>query len=330
MNQKLKKLDAISITQLYDTELMPKAPIIDKLLFEGVYLFVGAPKVGKSFFVSQLAHHISKGIPLFGHNVRQCDVLYLAFEDTLSRLQGRFSQMFGLESNDHLFLTTESTTIHYGLGTQLLEHIKNHPDAKFIIIDTLQKIREISTECNYSSDYDAVTKLKDLAEQYNICIILVHHTRKQEASDCFDLISGTNGLLGAADGAFVLQKEKRTANKATLDIVGRDQPDQRMYLEFDRQHCIWNFVKSDCELWKEPTDPLLESISEFISEHKSWSGTATELIKDLSPTDISPNVLSRKLNVLSGRLLNDYNIIYHSTRTSDKRLINLSQKGGKC
>mgnify|MGYP002514166967 CR=1 FL=1 len=35
------------------------------------------------------------------------------------------------------------------------------------------------------------------------------------------MISGTNGLLGAADGAFLLQKEKRTAKTATLDISGR-------------------------------------------------------------------------------------------------------------
>ncbi|MCD7776978.1 MAG: helicase RepA family protein, partial [Clostridiales bacterium] len=253
---KLKNLNAISVTQLFDTELMPKAPIIDKLLFEGVYLFVGAPKVGKSFFVFQLAHNISNGIPLFWYNVHQCDVLYLALEDTLSRLQGRLSQMFGVEeSDDHLFLATEATTIRFGLDIQLLEHIKNHLNTKVIIIDTLQKIREINTEYNYSTDYDAITKLKALAEQYNLCIILVHHTRKQESSDCFDLISGTNGLLGAADGAFVLQKEKRTANRATLDIVGRDQPDQRMYLEFDRQHCLWTFIKSDCELWKEPVDP---------------------------------------------------------------------------
>ena len=35
--------------------------------------------------------------------------------------------------------------------------------------------------------------------------------------DKFDMISGTNGLSGAADGAFLLQKEKRTDGTATLD-----------------------------------------------------------------------------------------------------------------
>ena len=40
------------------------------------------------------------------------------------------------------------------------------------------------------------------------------------------MISGTSGLLGAADGAFLLQKEKRTGNAATLEVSGRDQQDQ--------------------------------------------------------------------------------------------------------
>lgn len=53
-------------------------------------------------------------------------------------------------------------------------------------------------------------------------MLLVHHTRKQQADDSFDRISGTNGLLGAADGAFILEKEKRTSNTASLEVSGRD------------------------------------------------------------------------------------------------------------
>ena len=55
-------------------------------------------------------------------------------------------------------------------------------------------------------------------------LLVVHHTRKLESKDSFDMISGTNGLLGAADGAFIMHKKKRTDNTAVMDIVGRDQP----------------------------------------------------------------------------------------------------------
>ena len=63
-----------------------------------------------------------------------------------------------------------------------------------------------------------------------ITMLIVHHTRKLEADDKFDMIAGTNGLLGAADGGFVLYKEKRTSNAAILDATGRDQEDQRLHL----------------------------------------------------------------------------------------------------
>lgn len=49
-------------------------------------------------------------------------------------------------------------------------------------------------------------------------MLIVHHTRKEKGEDIFDSISGTNGLLGAADGAFLLSKNKRTANEAIMDV----------------------------------------------------------------------------------------------------------------
>ena len=42
-------LHTLSMTELYDTTYPPKAAIIDGLLYAGAYLFVGAPKIGKSF-----------------------------------------------------------------------------------------------------------------------------------------------------------------------------------------------------------------------------------------------------------------------------------------
>ena len=48
-------LKTLSMTELYDTTYPPKAAIIDGLLYVGAYLFVGAPKIGKSFFMAQLA-----------------------------------------------------------------------------------------------------------------------------------------------------------------------------------------------------------------------------------------------------------------------------------
>ena len=66
--------------------------------------------------------------------------------------------------------------------------------------------------------------------------------------------------MGAADGAFVLSKEKQTYNNATLDVAGRDQQDMKIHLVRDAEKLIWNFEKSETELWKEPPEPLLEKL----------------------------------------------------------------------
>lgn len=44
-------LQTVSMTELYDTVYPPRTPVVDGFLYGGTYLFVGAPKVGKSFFM---------------------------------------------------------------------------------------------------------------------------------------------------------------------------------------------------------------------------------------------------------------------------------------
>ena len=318
-------LETISMDELYDTIYPPKIQIVDGLIYNGTYLFVGAPKVGKSFFMAQLGYHVSMGLPLWGYSVKKGTVLYLALEDDYARLQKRLSRMFGMESTDNFHFATKSKNLNEGLEDQLNQFVMEHKDARLIIIDTLQKVREVGGDkFSYASDYDIVTKLKRFSDEHGICLLVVHHTRKMESSDSFDMISGTNGLLGAADGAFVMQKEKRTENKAILELAGRDQQDQRLELKFNRELCVWELVKAETELWKEPPDPLLEAIANVVSsEQPDWKGTASELLAVLQNEELQPNILTRKLNINSEQLLLDFNIRYVSIREHDGRKITL-------
>lgn len=318
-------LNTITMNKLYDTVYSPKAPIIDGLLYRGTYLFAGAPKVGKSFAMAQLGYHISCGKELWGKKVRQGTVLYLALEDNYQRLQSRLYKMFGVNSNDNFHFATVAHNIGTGLERQLEKFVNEHSNVALIIVDTLQKVREVGNEkFSYANDYQIVTNLKRFADRFNLCVLLVHHTRKQDADDSFDTISGTNGLLGAADGAFILQKEKRTGKKAKLNITGRDQQDQCLHLEFNPDNCIWELLEEETELYSEPKDELLEKISTLVSaSNPEWTGTATLIIEKLG-LDLQPNMLTRKLNVSVSRLFNEYGIRYKSSRTHDGRQIKLS------
>ena len=285
-------LHTVSMNDLYQNVYLSRPPIIDGLLYPGTYLFAGAPKVGKSFLMAQLAYHVSMGLPLWGYPVHKGTVLYLALEDDHRRLQGRLYRMFGTEGTDNLLFAVYAKQLGVGLEEQLKKFVREHPDTKLIIIDTLQKIREAGGEkYSYANDYEVVGKLKRLADDCGVCLLLVHHTRKQQADDKFDMISGTNGLLGAADGAFLLQKEKRTDGSAVLDVAGRDQQDQRFYLTKDKERLIWTLERTETEAWTEPPDPVLEAVAALVTaESPSWGGTATELAAALQ-TDMKPNAL---------------------------------------
>ena len=165
--------------------------------------------------------------------------------------------------------------------------------------------------------------MKKYADRHGICLLMVHHTRKQPAGDKFEMISGTTGLLGCADGAFLLQKENRTDLSATLDIVGRDQPDQRLYLQRDKERLIWTLDHAETELLKEPPDTILDFLSRLVTtERPEWYGSPTELVTALG-LDIKPNVLTLRLNVNAGRLIQEYDIRYESSRTHAGRFIRL-------
>lgn len=315
-------LKTVTMNELYDTVYQSSPPIIEGLLNAGANLFVGAPKVGKSFMMAQLAYHVSTGIPLWGYPVRRGTVLYLALEDDYGRLQKRLYKMFGTESAEDLFFSVSAGQLGNGLDEQLNRFVSEHRDTRLIIIDTLQKVREAGGEnYSYANDYDIITRLKSFALSAGICLLLVHHTRKQPSSDKFDMISGTNGLLGAADGAFLLQKEKRTADTATLDVSGRDQQDQRLHLVRNNETLAWDFVRTETELWKESPEPLLEEVAKhFTADNPKWIGTPTELAAILG-VDMKPNTITMKLNINAGKLYDEYGIRYESKRTHDGRRV---------
>lgn len=319
------KLNVISMSELYDTVFTGKQALIEGFLYQGAYLFVGAPKIGKSFMVAQIAYHISMGIHLWNYPVQQGTVFYLALEDSQQRLQERLYRMFGVNAADNLYFSVDSNKLGSGLEEEMQEFIKVHPDTKLIIIDILQKVRDNAGSDNYSyaNDYQLITRLKCFADYHNICIMLVHHTRKQKADDNLEMISGTNGLLGAADGVFLMSKTKRTGSNATIEISGRDQQDTKLHLVRNSEKLSWDLERAETELWKEPPEPILDMIAKLVTaESPEWRGTAVQLVERLA-LDIKPNILTRRLNVNAGRLFNEYGICYSNKHTHDSRIISL-------
>ena len=95
-----------------------------------------------------------------------------------------------------MHFATAAGKIGNGLDEQLENFVREHPDTRLIIIDTMQKIREVGGEAySYASDYEIIGKLKQFADKHCICVLTVHHTRKQPAGDSFEMISGTTEFI---------------------------------------------------------------------------------------------------------------------------------------
>ena len=236
----MEDLKIINADNLLYTTLTESEFIVDEILPVGLHIFCGAPKVGKSWLMLDLCIKVSKGEELWGLKTNKCDVLYLALEDTHQRLQKRlFKLTDDIDSNFHIAI--ESNKITNGLVIQLENAIKQYPNTKLVVIDTLQKIRKQNNDINYSADYGEMSTLKEFADKNKLAIILVHHLRKQDDSDVFNKISGTTGIMGSSDTTFILEKKSRDDSVATLFVTGRDVEYQTFTLRFEE--CRWNLIE---------------------------------------------------------------------------------------
>ena len=218
----------ITAGALLATPIPPVKWIIPGLLPAGLAIFAGPSKAGKSWLTLWLCLQISQGKSVWGREIEPRTVLYFSLEDTLGRLQERLYQLVDAEEDpERLILQTESHGIGQGLEEQIVSFIHTYPDISLIVIDTLQKVRKGDQNGSmYANDYRDIGALKELADKYGICILLVHHLRKQSSSDPYDQISGSTGIMGVADTTWLMHRQ-RMSKTATIRVIGRDM-DEKM------------------------------------------------------------------------------------------------------
>lgn len=212
---------------LMTTYYEPRTPVVRDLIVPGLTIFGGVPKIGKSFLMLDLSHCVSKGEPFLGRDVTPGDVLYCALEDSEIRLQKRSLALGHENSTPRLSFLMEAPTMQGGLWDVLDEWIKGASEPRLIIIDTLQRVRDVNKSRDvYGSDYQALHELKSFADTRKLAIVAVHHLAKptmaQRMGDVFDRINGSNGLTGAVDAMIVMDGKRGEGNTATLKITSRD------------------------------------------------------------------------------------------------------------
>lgn len=316
------KLSVIDAETLLATPLPKTLYIVDNLLPQGLSIFCGASKIGKSWLMLDLALNVAKGKTMWGLATHQCDVLYLTLEDTIVRVQERLYKLVD-EAPSNLRIAVACEKIGKGLEEQINTVIKEYPKTKLIIIDTFQKVRNIGGTVKdgmYAVDYADVSALKDIADKNKIAVMFVHHLRKvKDLNDPFNDVSGSTGIAGAADTMLILSRSRNDKN-ANLLVSGRDICYQEFSLGFE--NCKWNLehIKTSSEVQEEQIPHFILKLCDFLSQQTEWSGTATELIATMGDTETPPNVVTKYLGRFANKYLEPIGIKY-STKKSGKRYI---------
>lgn len=212
---------------------------------EGATLLVGAPKRGKSWLLLGLGVAVAAGGYALGKiPVEQGEVLLLCLEDSERRLQERLWRILdGADAPSGLHLVTEWPRLDEGGDAALDEWLDAHPKTRLVGVDVLARLRPPSRERGdiYQRDYETMAAFKRVADRHSVALVVVHHSRKASADDPMDMISGSNGLGGAADTALILKREAGRAD-ASLYVRGRDVPEADYALGFDPVICHWTLL----------------------------------------------------------------------------------------
>jgi RecA-family ATPase len=215
--------------------------VVPGYVAEGVTLFAGKPKIGKSWLLLHACWAVATGGVTLGNiQVEQGDVIYAALEDNPRRMQSRMERLFGKGPWPRaLEFVYRMKKLKDGGVAELRGWIEAKKNPKLVVIDTLAMVKTPTAkgQSYYEADYDSVVELRRLAAEFGIAIVVVHHQRKAEADDLFDTVSGTLGLTGAVDTVLIID---RTSNGTILAARGRDIEEISQAVEFD--DCAWRVV----------------------------------------------------------------------------------------
>lgn len=297
----ISELEFITAKELQNKELPPTIYYVDGIIPQGLNIICSKPKMGKSWLALDLCLSICNGKRFLGFKTKQCGCLYLALEDSYNRLKQRMTKLVSNESApNNFYYSIRSNDLKNGFITQLESFIDSHSDIKVIIIDTLQKIRSESKGNNaYSHDYKELSEIKNFADKYGLCIILIHHLKKGTTIDPFEGVSGTNGVMGVADSTYILDKPNRSDDETHLSVVGRDVEYNEYILKFDKDSCKWNLI-STVDKYEESqmrnsysNNTLVDTIKTLLNDNNdSWNGTIRSINdkhKELYGYNYSPN-----------------------------------------
>jgi len=265
------------ISELLITPFPPDTWFVENLIGPGLTVLTGAAKVGKSWTALSLATALDQGGYFMDKlKANQCDVLYMALEDTQKRIQKRLLK----QGNHAAFNGSRIETTRCTLPV-LRTFLNANRQIKVVVIDTLQKMLNMDDVNAYNETVDNLSKLKTIADDLNIAIVVIHHNRKggNKDADHMESALGSTGINATADCTLTLRRQRGTS-EATLSVTGRDVEDISYSLLWDRELCTYS-ISGQGPLKQALPKELQRMVDLLKSDNREWATKeiATELNK---------------------------------------------------
>jgi len=246
--------------------ILPPRPIIDDLLYEGMLLFGGKSKRGKSWLMLDLAISVATGTPVWGHFPvpEPQPVLYISLEDGRGRIKQRVDEIRpGVKAHGYLQFLYNFPVLDKG-GLERLRGYMEDGRYRLIIIDVLAKIEPAAkggSEKTYLEIYDMFAPLQDLRRDNPLCVAMITHLRKTEAEDIFDTLHGSVGYQGVQDALWAMERPPRY-DVAVIHTRPNDGKEQVLHVAFRSGR--WEFLGHDEEVTHSQE---CQDILDLIEEH---------------------------------------------------------------
>jgi len=243
----------VTARELQATEFKDPEWIIKDILPEGLCLLSARPKKGKTRLAINLSVATSTSGCALGKadlRVTQGKVLYLCLEDKLRRAKQRLKTILGdAPFPEDLILAENWPRLDKGGLEALKEFLKEHDDCRLVVVDSYSKIKPLTRPKNtdpYDFDMAWGGALQSLAQEHQVCLLLIYHNRKAESNDPLDDVIGSTGLTAAADAVLILRRGRGQAD-GTLLVTGRDVPEKELALKLHSGEGLWELMGDAAE-----------------------------------------------------------------------------------
>lgn len=230
-----------TLTSLLSKEFPETSYVCKPYFSEGLMIFAGRPKIGKTTLLRSLMLRASNGGNFFGRKCEAISSLFLSLEEPERMAKRKFTLVFEGADTDRIDLQFGWPRGMAGIDA-LRDYLNKYPDIRLVVIDCLTKFRDSDSKAKqqFQHDYETVTALHELTKEFSgLAIVLLHHTTKADFEDPIDCISGSYGITAAVDSYGVIQLKN---GKYRLTIGGRYWDEDVSDFELERRDNSWELV----------------------------------------------------------------------------------------